>query len=136
MVIINQITNLWMFFSVKSLSCWFLQISKVIKRIYVHTKKKLRFSHRFFAYMHLSKCEIFHPYEKSRKFFTFFSFLWSILLYEELKNVGSFSQVTGWSQNCVTGVVVKYLSQSQILKGIQEKNAVVPKYFFDGFQRL
>ena len=36
----------------------------------------------------------------------------------------------------MTGVVVKYLSQSQILKGIQEKNAVVPKYFFDGFQRL
>ena len=100
-----------------------------------HKKKTLRFSHRFFAYMHLSKCEIFHSYEKSRKFFTFFSFLWSIILYEELKNVGSFGQVTSESQNCVTGVIERNLSQSQILKGIQEKNSVVPKYFFDGFKK-
>ena len=28
-----------------------------------------------FAYMHLSKREIFHSYKKSRKFFTFFTFL-------------------------------------------------------------
>ena len=34
----------------------------------------------------------------------------------------------------MTGIVERNLSQSQILKGIQEKNAVVPKYFF-GFQR-
>ena len=54
---------------------------------------------------------------------------------EELKNVGLFGQVTGLSQNCVTGVVERNLSQSQILKGIHEKNKVVPKYFFDGFQR-
>ena len=39
-----------------------------------HKKETLRFSYRFFAYMHLSKGEIFHSYEKSRKFFTFFSF--------------------------------------------------------------
>ena len=38
-------------------------------------KETLRFSHRFFAYMHLSKREIFHSYKKSRKFFTFFTFL-------------------------------------------------------------
>ena len=35
----------------------------------------------------------------------------------------------------MTGVVERNLSQSQILKGIEEKNAIVPKYFFDGFQR-
>ena len=35
----------------------------------------------------------------------------------------------------MTGVVERNLSQSQILKGIQDKNIVVPKYFFDGFQR-
>ena len=35
----------------------------------------------------------------------------------------------------MTGVVVRNLSQSQISKGIQDKNAVVPKDFFDGFQR-
>ena len=34
----------------------------------------------------------------------------------------------------MTGVVVKYLSQSQILKGIQEKNSVVPKYFLMVFR--
>ena len=28
-------------------------------------KETLRFSHRFFAYMHLSKREIFHSYKKS-----------------------------------------------------------------------
>ena len=33
----------------------------------------------------------------------------------------------------MTGIVERNLSQSQILKGIQEKNAVVPKYFF-GFR--
>ena len=38
-------------------------------------RETLRFSHRFFAYMHLSKREIFHSYKKSRKFFTFFTFL-------------------------------------------------------------
>ena len=32
-------------------------------------------SFRFFAYMLLPKREIFHSYEKSREFFTFFSFL-------------------------------------------------------------
>ena len=38
-------------------------------------RETLRFSHRFFAYMNLSKREIFHSYKKSRKFFTFFTFL-------------------------------------------------------------
>ena len=33
------------------------------------------FSHRFFAYMHISKREIFHSYQKSRNFFTLFTFL-------------------------------------------------------------
>ena len=79
--------------------------------------------------------EISHSYEKYRKFFTFFSFSWSIILYEELKNVGLFGQVTGQSQNCVTGVVERNLSKLLILKGIQDKNTVVPKDFFDGLQR-
>ena len=34
----------------------------------------------------------------------------------------------------MAGVVEKNLSQSQILKGIQDKNTVVLKDFFDGFQ--
>ena len=37
--------------------------------------QRLRFSHRVSTYMHLSKCEIFHSYHKSQKFFTFFTFL-------------------------------------------------------------
>ena len=35
----------------------------------------------------------------------------------------------------MTGVVERNLSQSQILKGIQDKNTVMPKDFFDDFQR-
>ena len=35
----------------------------------------------------------------------------------------------------MTGVVEKNVSQSQILKGIQDKNTVVPRDFFDDFQR-
>ena len=35
----------------------------------------------------------------------------------------------------MTGVVKKNLPQLQILKGVQNKNMVVPKDFFDGFQR-
>ena len=34
----------------------------------------------------------------------------------------------------MTGVFVKYLSQSQILKGIQEKNAIVPNIFLMVFR--
>ena len=34
----------------------------------------------------------------------------------------------------MTGVVERNLSQSQILKGIRDKNTVVPKDFFDDFQ--
>ena len=40
-----------------------------------HKKETLRFYYQFFACMHLSKREIFHSYEKSRKFFIFSSFL-------------------------------------------------------------
>ena len=36
----------------------------------------------------------------------------------------------------MTGVVERNLSQSQILKGIQDKNAVVPKDFFDDFREI
>ena len=42
-------------------------------------------------------------------------------------------QVTTQSQNCVTGVVERSLSQSQILKGILDKNTVVPKDFLAVF---
>ena len=55
-------------------------------------------------------------------------------MYKELQNVGLYGEVTAMSQNCVTGVVEKSLSQSRSLKGIQDKNTVVPKYFFDGFR--
>ena len=85
--------------------------------------------------MHLSKREIFHSYIKSRKFFTFLSFLINHLVQRAKKNVGLFGQVTALSKNCVTGVVERNLSQSQILKGIQDKNTVVLKDFFDGFYR-
>ena len=52
-------------------------------------------------------------------------------MHEELKNVGIFGHCLQpelrdrWQRN---------LSQLQILKGIQDKNTVVPKDFFDGFQ--
>ena len=64
-----------------------LQSNKQLK------KETLRFSLRFFAYMHLSKREIFHSYKKkkTRKFFTFFTFLDQSSC---IKNVGLFSQVT------------------------------------------
>ena len=57
-------------------------------------------------------------------------------MYKELQNVGLYGEVTAMSQNCVTGVVERSLSQSRSLKRIQDKNTVVPKYFFDGFQRV
>ena len=58
----------------------------------------------------------------------------SIILYKELQNVGLFAQVTVQGQNCVTGVVAKGLSQSQILKGIQDKNTAALTDVFDGFR--
>ena len=72
---------------------------------------------------------------KISKVFHIFHLSWSIILYKELKNVGLFCQVTAKSKNCVTGVVERNLSQLQILKGIQDKNIVVPKDIFDYFQR-
>ena len=44
--------------------------------------------------MYLSKREIFHSYVKTSKVFHIFHLSWSIILYEELKNVGLFGQVT------------------------------------------
>ena len=35
----------------------------------------------------------------------------------------------------MTGVVERNLSQSQILKGVQDKNTIVLKDFFDGLYR-
>ena len=99
-------------------------------------KETLRFSHRFFAYMHLFQREIFHSYIKSRKFFTFLSFLINHLVQRAKKNVGLFGQVTALSKNCVTGVVERNLSQSQILKGIQDKNTVVPKRYFQWLSEM
>ena len=86
--------------------------------------------------MHLSKREIFHSYIKSRKFFTFLSFLINHLVQRAKKNVGLFGQVTALSKNCVTGVVERNLSQSQILKGIQDKNTVVPKRYFQWLSEM
>ena len=56
-------------------------------------------------------------------------------LLQRARFVGLYGQVTTESKNCVTGVVERNLSQSQILEGIQDKNTVVPKEFFDDFQR-
>ena len=56
-------------------------------------KETLRFSNRFFAYIHLSKREIFHSYEKL-EVFHIFHLSWSIILYKEPKNVGLFGQAT------------------------------------------
>ena len=42
-------------------------------------KETLRFSHRFFAYMHLSKREIFHSSKKTLKFFHIFYLSLSII---------------------------------------------------------
>ena len=72
------------------------------------------------------------PTKNLESFLYFLAFLISHLVWRA-KNVGLFGQVTGQSQNCVTGVVERNLSQSQILEGIQDKNTVVPKDFFDDF---
>ena len=42
--------------------------------------------------MHLSEREIFHSYKKIWKVFHIFHLSWSIILYEELKNVGLFDR--------------------------------------------
>ena len=70
-----------------------------------------------------------NPIKNLKNFSHFFNLSSSIILYKELKNLGLFGQVTAWSKNCVTGVVDRNLSQSQILKGIQDKYMVVPKDF-------
>ena len=57
-------------------------------------KETLRFSHRFFAYMHLFKRKNFPFLQKISKVFQIFKLYWSIILYKELKNVGLFGQVT------------------------------------------
>ena len=60
-------------------------------------KETLRFSHRFFAYTHLSKREIFHSYKflKISKFFHIFYLSSSVILYKDLKKKkGLFGQVT------------------------------------------
>ena len=65
MIINNQVTDWWIFCSVQEPYLLILGNLQSNKR---HKKETLR----FFAYMHLSKREIFYSYEISRKFFTFF----------------------------------------------------------------
>ena len=72
MVIKNQIIDWWIFCAVQKPYLLILANLQSNKR---QKKETLRFSHRFFAYMHLFQREIFHSYIKSRKFFTFLSFL-------------------------------------------------------------
>ena len=49
-------------------------------------KETLRFSHRFFAYMHISNREIFHSYKKPRKVFLhFLAFLITHLVWRAKK---------------------------------------------------
>ena len=69
----SQITDWRLFCSVQE--SYLLLILANLQSNKRHKKETLRFSHRFFAYMLLPKREIFHSYEKSREFFTFFSFL-------------------------------------------------------------
>ena len=90
MVIDDQIIGQWIFCSVQEpyfLIFANLQSNKRLK------KETLRFSHWFFAYMHLSKREIFHSYKKL-EVFHIFHLSWSIILYKEPKNVGLFGQAT------------------------------------------
>ena len=47
-------------------------------------KESLWFSNQHFAYMHISKREIFHSYKKVSKVFLISSISWSIILYNEL----------------------------------------------------
>ena len=74
--------------------------------------------------MHLFKLEIFHSYKKLESFSHLLAFM-----INHLVNVGLFGQVTAQSKNCVTGVVERNLSQSQILKGIQDKIHWRPEIF-------
>ena len=68
----NDNDKKWMFCAIQKLHLLVLANLQSNKRL---KKETLRFSHWFFVYMHLSKREIFHSYKKSRKFFTFFTFL-------------------------------------------------------------
>ena len=74
--------------------------------------------------MHLFKLEIFHSYKNLESFSHLLAFL-----INHLVNVGLFGQVTAQSKNYVTGVVERNLSQSQILKGIQDKIHWRPEIF-------
>ena len=84
--------------------------------------------------MHLSKREIFHSYVSFESFSQFLAFLLNHREWRAKKC--SFI----WSSDrpepelrdrCSWEKLIK----SQILKGIHDKNTVVPKYFFNGFQR-
>ena len=48
-------------------------------------KETLRFSHRFFAYMHLPKRENFHSYSKFRKLSPMLALLINHLVYRAIK---------------------------------------------------
>ena len=83
MVIKNQIIDWWMFWTVQKPYLLILANLQSNKR---QKKETIRFSHRFFAYMHLSKREIFHSYKKSQKFFIFFlAFLINHLVWRSKK---------------------------------------------------
>ena len=95
-------------------------------------KETLRFSHGFFAYMHLPKRENFHSYSKSRKFLHMLAFLINRLVYRAIKC--TFIWLSDrlkpelrdrWGREKL--VTVAYF------KGIQDKNTIAPKGFLKVF---
>ena len=69
----KQIIDQWVFCAVQKL---YLLILANLQSNKQQKKETLRFSHQHFAYTHLSRREIFHSLKKkSRKLFTFLSFL-------------------------------------------------------------
>ena len=72
MIINNQIIDYLMFYSAQDPYLLVLSNLQSIQSNKRQKKETLRFSHRFFAYMHLSKREISIPSKKNSKVFRIF----------------------------------------------------------------
>ena len=72
MIINNQIIDYLMFYSAQEPYLLVLANLQSIQSNKRQKKETLRFSHRFFAYMHLSKREISIPSKKNSKVFRIF----------------------------------------------------------------
>ena len=98
----------------------------ILANLHSNKRKKretLRYSHRFFVDMYLSEREIFHSKKKFSKVFNIFYLSWLTILYEELKNVGLFSQV------CVCGSWEKLVTVADFKRHPRQKYGGAQRFF-------